>query len=114
MFTMFKDQESKNKLIKKSFQRRFKSKSRHVSATYQELNDSFIIFLVNDIDQLIEENEDEKSETKKSNTIMLFSKKFIFFQKFKQAKNRFSIKINTENLVFLHFYDRKFFEQDSH
>ena len=80
---MFKNQKSKNKLIKKFSQRRFKSKNRHVSATYQKLNDSFIIFLVNDINQLIEENEDEKSETEKSDTIMLFFKKFIFFQKFK-------------------------------
>ena len=83
MLIMFKDQESKNKLIKKFFQRRFKSKSRHASATYQELNNSFIIFLVNDTNQLIEEDEDEKNETKESDTTMLFFKEFIFFQEFK-------------------------------
>ena len=70
-------------MIKKSSQRRFRNKSQHASATYQELNDSFIIFLINDIDQLIEEDEDEKNETEKSDTIILFSKKFIFFQEFK-------------------------------
>ena len=45
---------------------------------------------------------------------MLFFKTFIFFQKFKQAKNRFSIKVDTENFVFLHFYDRKSFGINSH
>ena len=79
MLTIFKDQESKNKLIKKSFQRRLKNRNRHVSATYQELNDSFIISFINDTNQLIKENEDEKNETEKSNTIMFFSKTFIFF-----------------------------------
>ena len=114
MLTMSKNQESKNKLIKKSSQRRLKSKSRHASATYQELNDLFIIFLVNDIDQLIEEDEDEKSEAERLNTTMLFFKKFIFFQESKQAKNRFNIKVNTKNFVSFHFYDREFFGQDSH
>ena len=111
---MFKNQESKNKLIKKFFQRRLKNRSRHVFATYQKLNNSFIISLLNNTNQLVEEDEDEKSEAKKSNTIMLFSKTFIFFQKFKQAKSRFNIKVDTKNFVFFHFYDREFFEQNSH
>ena len=111
---MFKDQESKNKLIKKFFQRRFKSRSRHVFATYQELNDSFIIFLFNNMNQLIKKDEDKESEIKRLNTIMLFSKTFIFFQEFKQAKDRFNIKIDIKNFVSFHFYDREFFEQDSH
>ena len=76
---MIKDQKSKNKLIKKSSQRRFKSKNRHVSATHQESIDSFIIFLLNDMNQLIANDEDEKNEMKKLNTIMLFLKTFIFF-----------------------------------
>ena len=49
MFTIFKNQESKNKLIKDFFQRCFKSKSRHASATYQQLNNSFILFFINNM-----------------------------------------------------------------
>ena len=101
-------------MIKKSYQRRFKSRNRHVSVTYQELKDAFIIFLVNDINQLIEEDKNEKNEIEKSDTIIFSFKTFIFFQKFKQAKDCFSIKINTKNLVFFHFYDRKFFKTNSH
>ena len=80
---MIKDQELRNKLIKKFSQRRFRSKNRHASATHQESVDSFIIFLFNDTNQLIANDEDEKNEMKKSDTIMLFLKTFIFFQKIK-------------------------------
>ena len=83
MLMMIKDQESKNKLIKKSSQRRFRNKNRHAFATHQESVDSFIIFLFNDMNQLIADDEDEKNEMKKSDTIMLFLKTFIFFQKIK-------------------------------
>ena len=110
---MIKDQKSKNKLIKKSSQRRFRNKNRRAFATHQESIDSFIIFFLNDMNQLIANNENEKNEMKKSNTIMLFLKTFIFFQKIKQAKDRFDIKINKENFMSLYYYDREFFEKDS-
>ena len=50
---------------------------------------------------------------KKSDTIMLFLKTFIFFQEIKQAKNHFDIKINKEDSVSFYYYDRKSFEKDS-
>ena len=79
MLTITKDQKSKNKLTKKLLQRRFKSKSQHVFATHQESVDSFIIFFFNNMNQLIADDENEKNEMKKSNTIMFFFKTFIFF-----------------------------------
>ena len=80
---MIKNQESKNKLIKKFSQRRLKNKNQHVSATHQESVDSFIIFFLNDMNQLIANDKNEKNEMKKLNTIMFFLKTFTFFQKIK-------------------------------
>ena len=80
MFTIFKNQKSKNKLIKKSSQRCFKNRNHNASVIFF---DSFIISFFNDINQLIENNKNEKSEAKKLNMIILFFKIFIFFQKFK-------------------------------
>ena len=101
-------------MIKKFSQRCFKSKNHHVSVIFQELIDLFIIFFLNNTNELIENNKNKESKAEKLNTIILFSKIFIFFEKFKQAKNRFNIKIDNENFVFFHFYDRKLFEKDLH
>ena len=110
---MFRNQKSKNKLIKKSSQRHLQSRNDYAFTTSQELVNLFIISLLNNTNQLIKNDENEKSETERSNTTILFFKIFIFFQKFKQAKNRFNIKIDKENFIFFHFYNRKFFEKNS-
>ena len=115
MFTVFKD-----KLIKKSFEYRFKSKNRHFSATHAESIEIFIMFLFNNINHSIANNKNKKKKSIKisdtsilrSNTIMSYFKTINFFQTFSKAKNRYNIKINKKNFVSFYFRDRQFFEKN--
>ena len=103
----------KNKLIKKSFERQFKSKNRHSFATHAELIEIFIMFLFNDTNQSIANDNYEKKKSIKifntsilrSNTIMFYFKTINFFQTFSKTKNRYNIKINKKDFVFFYFRD---------
>ena len=55
-------EESKNKVNKKSFNRRFKSRNRYSSATNLESFNFFVISLFNDTNQSTTENKNEESE----------------------------------------------------
>ena len=59
---MFNKEELKNKVDKKSFNRRFRSRSRYSSATNLKSFDFLVIFLLNDTNQSTAENKNEKSE----------------------------------------------------
>ena len=79
---MFKD-----KLIKKSFKHRFKSRSRHFFATHAKSVEFFIMFLFNDTNQSIANDKNEKEKSIKvfdtpilrSDTIMSYFKMINFF-----------------------------------
>ena len=106
---MFNRKESKNKVNKKSFNRRFKSKSRYSSATNLESFDFFVIFLFNDINQSTTKDKNEKSEQiKMSNTMKSYFKIISFFQNVSLTKDRYNIKLDFENSVFFYYYDRQF------
>ena len=112
---MFKD-----KLIKKSSEHHFKSKNRHFFATHAESVEILIIFFFNDTNQSIANDRNEKKKLIKifdtsilrSDTIMSYFKMINFFQMFLKAKNRYNIKININDFVFLYFRDRQFFEKN--
>ena len=111
---------SKDKLIKKSFKRHFRNRSRHSFATHAESVEIFIMSLFNDMNQSIADDKNEKEKSIKisdtsvlrSDTIMFYFKTINFFQTFSKAKDRYNIKINKKNFVFLYFRDRQFFEKD--
>ena len=48
----------------------------------------------------------------RSNTIIFYFKTINFFQAFSKAKDRYNVKINKKNFVFLDFRDPQFFEKD--
>ena len=110
----------KNKLIKKSFERRFKNRNRHSFATHAEPVETFIMFLFNDMNQSIADDNYEKEKSIKifntsvlrSNTIMFYFKTINFFQAFSKAKDRYNVKINKNDFVFFYFRDRQFFEKN--
>ena len=106
---MFNREESMNKINKKSFNRRFKSRSRYSSAMNLKSFDSFVISLFNDTNQSTAKDKNEKSEQiKMSNTMKLYFKTISFFQNVLLTKNRYNIKLNFENFIFLYYYDRQF------
>ena len=112
---MFKD-----KLIKKSFKRRLKSRNWRFFATHAKSVETFIMFFFNDMNQSIANDKDKEKKSIKifntsilrSNTIMFYFKTINFFQMFLKAKDRYNIKINTNDFVFFYFRDRQFFEKD--
>ena len=111
---MFKD-----KLIKKSSERRFKNRNRYSFATHAELVEIFIIFLLNHINQSIANDKNEKKKSIKISdtsilrldTIMFYFKMINFFQAFLKAKDQYNVKINKNDFVFFYFRDRQFFEK---
>ena len=115
MLTIFKD-----KLIKKFFERRFKSKNRHSFVTHAKSIEIFIMFLFNDTNQSIADDKNEKKKLIKIfdmsilrlDTIMFYFKTINFFQTFLKAKDRYNVKINKKNFVFFYFRDRQFFEKN--
>ena len=78
---------SKDKLIKKSSERRFKSRNRHFFATHAELVEAFIMFFFNDMNQSIANDKNKKEKLIKIfdtsilrlNTIMFYFKMINFF-----------------------------------
>ena len=109
----FNKEESKIRMNKKSFNRRLKSRSRYSSATNLKSFDLFVIFLFNDTNQLITENKNEKSkQIKVLDTIKLYSKTISFFQNVLLTKDRYNIKLDFENFIFLYYYDRQFVKKD--
>ena len=111
---------SKNKLIKKPFERRLKNKSWHFFATHAESVETFIMFFFNDTNQSIADDKNEKKKSIKifntsilrSNTTMFYFKTINFFQTFSKAKNRYNVKINKKNFVSFYFRDRQSFEKN--
>ena len=98
---MFNRKESKNKVNKKSFNRRLKSRNRYSSVINLKSFDLLVISLLNDTNQSTTENKNEKSEQiKMSNTMKLYFKTISFFQNVLLTKNRYNIKFNFENFVF--------------
>ena len=73
-------EKSKNKVNKKSFNRRLKSRNRYSSATNLKSFDFLVLFLFNDTNQSTAENKNEKSEQiKMSDTIKSYFKTISFF-----------------------------------
>ena len=106
---MFSREESKNKINKKSFNRRFKSKDRYSSAINLKSFDLFVIFLFNDTNQSTAKNKNEESEQiKMSDTMKSYFKTISFFQNVSLAKNCYNIKLDFENSVSFYYYDRQF------
>ena len=102
-------EESKNRVNKKSSNRRLRSRSRYSSATNLKSFDSLVIFLLNDTNQSTAKNKNEKSEQiKMSNTMKSYFKTISFFQNISLTKDRYNIKLDFENSVSLYSYDRQF------
>ena len=77
---MFSREELKNKVNKKSFNRRLESRNRYSSATKLELFDLLVIFLFNNINQSTAEDKNKKSEQRKmSDTMRSYFKIISFF-----------------------------------
>ena len=86
---MFNRKELKNKVSKKSFNRRLKSRNRYSSALNLESFDFFVISLFNDTNQSTAKNKNEKSEQiKMSNTMKSYFKTINFFQNVSLIKDR--------------------------
>ena len=101
--------KSKNKVNKKSFNRCFKSRSRYSSAINLKSFDFLVIFLLNDTNQLITKDKNEKSEQiEMSDTMKSYFKAINFFQNVSLIKDRYNIKLNFENSVSLYYYDQQF------
>ena len=61
------------------------------------------------MNQLITKNKNEKNEQIKiSDTIKLYFKIINFFQNVSLAKDRYNIKLDFKNLIFLYYYNRQF------
>ena len=106
---MFNRKESKNKINKKSFNRRLKSRNRYSSVTNLKSFDFFVIFLLNDTNQSTTKNKNEENEQiKMSNTMKSYFKAINFFQNVSLTKDRYNIKLDFENSVSLYYYDRQF------
>ena len=101
--------KSKNKVNKKSSNRRLRSRSRYFSAINLKSFDSFVIFLFNDTNQSTAEDKNEKSEQiKMSDSMKSYFKIISFFQNVSLAKDCYNIKLDFENFVFLYYYNRQF------
>ena len=106
---MFNKEESKNRINKKSFNRRLKSRNRYSSATNLKSFNSFVIFLLNDTNQSTAKNKNKENEQiKMLNTIKSYFKAISFFQNISLTKNYYNIKLNFENFVFFYYYNRQF------
>ena len=99
---MFDKEKSKKKVNKKSFNRCLRSRSQYSSAININSFDFFVISLCNNINQSTTKNQNEKSEQKKiSDTMKSYFKIIKFFQNVCLVKDRYSIKLNSKNSVFL-------------
>ena len=106
---MFNREKSKNKVNKKSFNRRFKSRNRYFYVTNLKSFNFFVISLFNDIKQSTAKYKNEKSEQiKMSNTMKLYFKAINFFQNVSLMKDCYNIKLDFKNFVFFYYYDRQF------
>ena len=106
---MSNKEESKNKVNKKSFNRCLKSRNRYSSVTNLKSFDFLVISLLNDTNQSTTKDKNEENEqTKMSNTMKSYFKTISFFQNVLLTKNRYNIKLDFENSVFLYYYDRQF------
>ena len=111
---MSNKKELKNKVDKKSSNRRLRSRNRYSSVTNLESFNFLVISLFNDTNQSVVENKNEKSkQIKMSNTMKSYFKTINFFQNVLLAKNRYNIRLNFENSVFLYYYDRQFAKKKS-
>ena len=106
---MSNKKESKNKVDKKSFNRRLRSRSRYSFITNLKSFDFLVIFLFNDTNQSTTKDKNEESEQiEMSNTMKSYFKTISFFQNVSLTKNRYNIRLDFENSVFLYYYDRQF------
>ena len=103
---MFNKEKLKNRVNKKSFDRRLKSRSQYFSATNLKSFDLFIIFLLNDTNQLTAKNKNKESkQIKMLDTMKSYFKTINFFQNVSLAKDCYNIRLDFENSIFLYYYD---------
>ena len=106
---MFSKEKSKNKVNKKSFNRRLKSRNRYSFTINLESFNFFVISLFNDINQSTTENKNEQNEQIKiSNTMKSYFKTISFFQNVSLAKDRYNIRLDFKNFVSFYYYDQQF------
>ena len=106
---MSNKEELKNKVNKKFSNRRLESRNRYSSVINLKSFDFFVIFLLNDTNQLTTKNRNEKNEQiKMSDTMKLYFKTISFFQNVSLIKDRYNIKLNVENFISFYYYDRQF------